>query len=552
MHQNKLQFDVIILGSGLVGSILATVLAKHNARVLVVDRSSHPRFAIGEALTPDTDLMLKILGHQYSVPELLHLSSFESICEHISPSACGYKRSFNFIYHSKGKMPIPQETNKIGVHHSSHLYRQDIDQYMAEVAVKYGVELFENTKVTDLKIDSEGVSIELNSDQRVTGNYLVDASGYNSLVSHTFKLRENPTRFKTQSRSLFTHMVDVKRYDDCAQFEETDQNSLPWHQGTLHHLFEGGWIWVIPFNNHAKSANPICSVGLNLDLRYFPTTDLEPEQEFKAFLSRYPGIATQFENARSVRPWVSTGRLQYSSHSCTGKRFYVLPHASGFVDALYSFGLVSSYTVLIPLAARILKAISENDYSSEHFSDLECLQQALFDYNDNLVNCAYISFRNHNLWNAWRRVWLLGTFIRQIKAGVRKGLKIEAGKGKTLVGWDDDSDLDYLTPSFAELGETFFQNARAIIEAVEVGSVSSDSAADQIISLISSVDFLPKNYFDLGNAAQKDLDVVSNFGIAEQARLFRWIKSSQKPEVKKYFDYDIEDLLAVAKLSASR
>ncbi|MBE9170025.1 NAD(P)-binding protein [Pleurocapsales cyanobacterium LEGE 06147] len=85
-HNSK-HFDVVILGSGLAGSILATILAKHNLRVLMLDKGVHPRFAIGEAMTPDTDLMMKILSYQYSVPEIEHLSSFENICENISSTA---------------------------------------------------------------------------------------------------------------------------------------------------------------------------------------------------------------------------------------------------------------------------------------------------------------------------------------------------------------------------------------------------------------------------------------------------------------------------------
>ncbi|HHP7245290.1 MAG TPA: hypothetical protein ACFE0H_11450, partial [Elainellaceae cyanobacterium] len=110
----------------------------------------------------------------------------------------------------------------------------------------------------------------------------------------------------------------------------------------------------------------------------------------------------------------------------------------------------------------------------------------------------------------------------------------------------------YLTPSFTGLGENFFQKASATLEAVETGCLSPDSAVEQIISLINSVDFLPENYFRLGDAAQRNLDVISDFGLAEQARLFRWIKSSQKPEIRKYLDYDIEDLLAVASKSSQR
>ncbi|MEO0969712.1 MAG: NAD(P)-binding protein, partial [Cyanobacteria bacterium J06639_18] len=94
-HKQNKNFDVIVLGSGLAGSIIAIILARHNIQVLMLDKATHPRFTIGEAMTPDTDLMMSILSHQYSVPEIGYLSSFENICNYISPSACGLKRSFN-------------------------------------------------------------------------------------------------------------------------------------------------------------------------------------------------------------------------------------------------------------------------------------------------------------------------------------------------------------------------------------------------------------------------------------------------------------------------
>ncbi|MCL6754530.1 tryptophan 7-halogenase [Nostoc sp. CCCryo 231-06] len=549
-YKNNQQFDVIVLGSGLAGSILATILAKHNLRVLMIDKGTHPRFAIGEAMTPDTDLMMSILSYQYSVPEIGHLSSFDNICDHISPSACGLKRSFNFIYHREGKKQTLQECNKVGVHPSSHLFRQDIDQYMVDVAVKYGVKLLENTQIKELNIEKSGVKIHIETGEHFTANYLVDGSGYNSLLSSKLNLRDNPIKFKTHSRSIFTHMIGVKRYDDCIQADKNSPEELLWYQGTLHHVFDGGWMWVIPFNNHQRSHNPICSIGVNFDCRRFPKTDISPEQEFQDLLFRFPGVAVQFENAKPVRNWISTERLQYSSHSCMGERFYLLPHAAGFIDPLYSFGLVNTCTIIIPLAARIMKAIGKNNYAKEHFADIESLQHQLFDYNDNLVNCSYISFTNFNLWDAWRRVWLLGSFTRQMKAGIKKRLKIAAGKGEELANLEENS-LDSLTPSYQGLGDNFFSKATATIENVQAGLLSADEAAIQIMSLIKSIDFLPPNFWNLADSSQKHIDTESDFCRTEYSRFLSWIKKSHKPEVKKYFDYDVQDLVAAIGLATA-
>ncbi|MBC2908372.1 FAD-dependent oxidoreductase, partial [Streptomyces sp. PSKA01] len=157
-------------------------------------------------------------------------------------------------------------------------------------------------------------------------------------LAQKFGVREEPSRLRHQSRSLFTHMIGVKPYEDTLP-QGTHQNPSPWSEGTLHHLFEGGWMWVIPFDNHPLSTSPLCSVGINLDPRIHPVPEgLSPEEEFRAFIARFPDIAPQFEGAVATRDWVRTGRLQYSSKQTVGYRWCLTSHAAGFVDALFSRG----------------------------------------------------------------------------------------------------------------------------------------------------------------------------------------------------------------------
>lgn len=217
--------------------------------------------------------------------------------------------------------------------------------------------------------------------------------------------------------------------------------------------------------------------------------------------------------------------------------------ASGFIDALYSFGLVNSCTIIIPLAQRIMQAIAENDYTPKRFGDIERLQQNLLDYNDNLVNCSYISFTDFKLWDAWRRVWLMGSFMRQAKAGLSKRMKIDAGKSQQLAAIAEN-DLARLTPSYEGLGDDLFQEATATVEKVGKGLLSPDVAADWLLKAIDRIDFLPRNFWKLGDASQTDVDTESPLFKSEYSRFLSWVKTAEKPEIKKYFDYDMEDLLA--------
>ena len=125
-------------------------------------------------------------------------------------------------------------------------------------------------------------------------------------------------------------------------------------------VFERGWFWVIPFNNHPLSTNPIISVGLTIDPRRYPKPpNMSPEQEFNEFVNLYPSVAEQFKDGKAVRPWVSTERLQYSSKQTIGHRYCLMSHASGFVDPLFSRGMFNTVEVIQTLVDPLLEALGD-------------------------------------------------------------------------------------------------------------------------------------------------------------------------------------------------
>ena len=71
MELHKTNFDVIVLGSGLAGSVLASCLARNGAEVLILDTDTHPRFAIGESTIPYTSMMMRLVSERYDVPEII-------------------------------------------------------------------------------------------------------------------------------------------------------------------------------------------------------------------------------------------------------------------------------------------------------------------------------------------------------------------------------------------------------------------------------------------------------------------------------------------------
>src|SRR5882724_11894699 len=112
-HPKKIDrdFDIAILGTGIGGTLLGAILARHGVKVVLFEQGSHPRFAIGESTIPETTILLRLIARRYEVPEIAHLCNFQQVRTHVS-SACGVKRNFSFCYHRSGEHHRPEETTQ--------------------------------------------------------------------------------------------------------------------------------------------------------------------------------------------------------------------------------------------------------------------------------------------------------------------------------------------------------------------------------------------------------------------------------------------------------
>ncbi|MEU9559086.1 NAD(P)/FAD-dependent oxidoreductase [Streptomyces fumanus] len=413
MQEDQRDFDVAIVGGGIGGTMLGAILARHGVRTLLLEGSGHPRFAIGESTVPETTFGLRVLAQRYDVPEIGHLATNGALRRHVS-SNCGVKRNFGFVYHREGEPARADECNQnptwgppLGP--DSHFFRQDVDAYMFHVAVSYGVTAYTHTLVDDVKFEEDRATLVTRDKGSFRASYVVDAGGMRAVLPERLGLRQEPP-YRTRSRTVFTHMVGVRPYDTVAPPREQHGMTSPFSEGTLHHVFQGGWIWVIPFDNHSTSTSELCSVGVNLDLDAYPRPEgVRAEDEFWQQVRRFPTVARQFEHARAVRPYVSTDRTQFSSQQVVGDRWCLLPHASDFIDPLFSSGLAVTVMSLNALGHRLIDAVRQNDFDTARFEYLEHWTKRMFRFYDDLVACSYISFDDFDLWNAWIRVWIITT-----------------------------------------------------------------------------------------------------------------------------------------------
>jgi tetracycline 7-halogenase / FADH2 O2-dependent halogenase len=491
------RFDVAILGSGIAGSMLGAVLARNGLSVLLIDAGSHPRFAIGESTIGYTLLTLRTIAERYGVPEIKTLATFDN-CTKIIGRSFGIKKHFGFLLHHEGQPQDPRETNEFNAPNLlqawSHLYRQDTDAYLLHAAIRYGCVVRQNLRVGDLDFDGAGVTLHGAAGEEYRARYLVDASGFRSPLADKLSLREDPCRFKHHSRSMWNHVVDITRTDDLFDHAPADRPPVPWYEGTVHHMFERGWFWVIGFDNHPASRSRLCSVGLTLDPRRYPRRpDESPEEEFYRQAARFPDIERQFSGAVPFREWTGTGRLQYSSHTTVGDRWCLLSHAAGFIDPLFSRGLSNTAEAVNALAWRLIAAARDDDFSAQRFEYVDRLQQRLLDFNDELVNAAFISFSDYDLWSAVFRIWSWGTIAGAYRLQGALTRHSADGQDSHFVELEEAPHLGLYWPDHDGY-KKLFDEMVSQCDAVEAEVVSARAAADHLYEILGEADFVPKHF----------------------------------------------------------
>lgn len=496
MNDETIRYDVAIIGSGIGGSTLASVLARQGMKVVVFEAGAHPRFTIGESMILETSEVMRALAEYYDVPEMAYYSS-ENYYDYIGTQH-GVKRHFSFVHHIQGQPHDPRHSlqaviPRLPYGHEIHIYRQDSDAFLTAIAVSYGAVVLQNTPVKDVQILPDGVEIITDKDVHYLADYIVDASGMRSLLAN--KLGWRHRNLKTHTRTIFTHMIDVPCYNSVGAPRAAYGHPFRLSEGTLHHVFRGGWLWVIPFNNHPRATNPLCSVGLQLDPRiYPPQPELSPEEEFYAFLRQFPDIEKQFRTARATRAWMRTDRLQYSAEHVVGDRFALLAHAVGFIDPLYSKGLYVTHMSVMLVADLLLKARQTGDYSAAAFAPLETMTLRYMHMHDQLVAGSLKSWGNYKLWQVYAVLWLLGAYLEYVKL--------------TVTRLRASDRADYLAQLRGlRLAGGGFEPFFALQEQVDalIDQVDPDDEADvdrtvaQIRALYNSFRWLPSTFHDLLN-----------------------------------------------------
>jgi FADH2 O2-dependent halogenase len=263
----KYDTDIAIIGSGFAGSLAAILLARQGRSVVLVDRTGHPRFAIGESSTPNADLMLLTLAEQHDLPWLAPLAKYGTWQASYPQLVCGLKRGFSYFRQPAGQafQTDREHRNELLVAASpddprsdTHWLRADVDGFIASQAVKAGVPLLDHTTIA---LAPEATGWRLIGHRRdeaveIHARFLIDGTGEFGIVPRTLGIASRVEELATNSRTIFAHFRGMRPWHEvlAAQSGATDEHPFCCDHAALHQVIDEGWMYQLPFNNGVTSA----------------------------------------------------------------------------------------------------------------------------------------------------------------------------------------------------------------------------------------------------------------------------------------------------------
>jgi len=398
------RFDLAIVGSGFGGSLLALVARRLGRTVLLIEKGTHPRFAIGESTSPLANLLVERIARRYDLPEVAPLAKWGTWQARLPRVRGGIKRGFTFFHHREGREPVsdPALRNPLLVAASprdeiadTHWYRADVDHFLLERARAAGAEYVDRVVLDGFEREDRGVRLSgASNGDRVAfeARCVADASGPRGFLHRALRLGERPFAAMPATRALYSHFRGVARMDDAARGDETPP--YPIDDAALHHVFDGGWIWVLRFEGGITSAGAMLSPELDREIR-----GGEGEPAWRRLLAMFPAVARQFRHAAPLLPFRYDEGVPFRSAAASGPGWWMLPSAAAFVDPLLSTGI--PLTLLgIARAGLALEDSPEGDGFERRIGEVAARTLDEADLTAELVSALWRSFDDFETFGA--------------------------------------------------------------------------------------------------------------------------------------------------------
>lgn len=373
MQRRKLSqtYDIAVVGSGFAGSLLAMIARRLGRSVVLIEKGSHPRVVIGESSTPLSNLLLEELSTRYDLPALRPLTKWGSWQQAYPDVACGLKRGFTFHHHvlAAAACPDPDHRDQLLVAASprneiadTHWYRAEFDHLLVREAQKLGACYVDRVALCGLIDLGDQVRLEGQRDGEEVAfqaQFVVDATGPRGFLHHALHLGELDLPDFPATQALYSHFTGARALAETAYSRTAEEPPYPIDDAAVHHVFDGGWVWVLRFNNGITSAGVVATERVAAQLRLE-----DGEAAWQRLLANIPALREQFAGAQAELPFTHMPRVGFRSARIAGARWALLPSAAGIVDPLLSTGFPLALLGLARLAEILEEHWERKEFSS--------------------------------------------------------------------------------------------------------------------------------------------------------------------------------------------
>src|SRR5918993_323464 len=344
MNTNK--FDVIVMGGGPAGSSVAGILAREGRQVILFEKEIFPRHHIGESLMTDTYWTFRRLG----------------LIEKLKESPFVRKYSVQFA-NAAGKESRPFYFFE-AVHHESavtwQVTRAKFDELLINHAADQGVKVHQGGLVKQVLFGGDravGVEVQMQDGTREKffANVVVDATGQMAMLSNKFRWRVRDPKLK--KAVLYSYFKGAHREPDLNGGATLVLRTEPG---------SGGWFWYIPLEND------ITSVGIVANPEYLlKNRGQDLAKIFYEEIEKCEPCRKRVAEATRVDKIYSIVDYSYRSKYCAGNGFMLIGDAYGFLDPIYSSGVLLALKMAELAADSIHDAFKYNDFSGSRLGQYQ-------------------------------------------------------------------------------------------------------------------------------------------------------------------------------------
>lgn len=302
--------DVLVIGGGPAGATVASLLAGKGHQVVLLEKSRHPRFHIGESLLPANLPLFERMGIAEEIRAIgMHKPGAEFVSmEH------GRSQAFSFADAWDKSMPSAYQVR-----------RAEFDEILFRHARHQGAEALEGVRVTGVAFQPGGGAEVCAADEdgqrlRWRARFVVDASGRDTFLANRFRIKHRNPRHN--SSAIYAHFDGADR----GEGEEEGNIRIFW--------FAHGWFWFIPLTGGTTS------VGMVTWPYHIQSKGARSLEQFLADnIATCPPLAERLTGATRVSPVEATGNFSYVSERTHGESYLMLGDAYAFIDPVFSSGV---------------------------------------------------------------------------------------------------------------------------------------------------------------------------------------------------------------------